>query len=51
MVLPAMCPGLEGNVMPRGDIEAKIASFLSWHYEFDLGGHRTPIAASQPPEV
>jgi SAM-dependent methyltransferase len=29
--------------MPRDDIEAKIASFPSWHYEFDLAGHRTPI--------
>jgi SAM-dependent methyltransferase len=26
------------------DIEAKIASFPHWHYEFDLGGHRTPIS-------
>jgi tRNA (mo5U34)-methyltransferase len=31
-------------VVPRDDIEAKIASFPSWHYEFDLAGHRTPIS-------
>jgi SAM-dependent methyltransferase len=48
MVLPALCPGLEGNVMPRDDIEAKIASFPSWHYEFDLAGHRTPISFGPP---
>lgn len=25
------------------DIEQRIAAFPNWHYEFDLGGHRTPI--------
>jgi SAM-dependent methyltransferase len=25
-------------------IEAKIASFPAWHYEFEVDGHRTPIA-------
>jgi tRNA (mo5U34)-methyltransferase len=25
------------------EIEAKIASFPYWHYEFDLAGHRTPV--------
>jgi tRNA (mo5U34)-methyltransferase len=37
----------EGNVI-RDDIEAKIASFESWHYEFDLAGHRTPIVGGGP---
>jgi SAM-dependent methyltransferase len=30
-------------VVLRDDIEARIASFPYWHYEFDLAGHRTPI--------
>ncbi|MEK6272877.1 MAG: methyltransferase domain-containing protein [Actinomycetota bacterium] len=29
--------------MRPDEIEAKIASFPYWHYEFDLAGHRTPI--------
>jgi SAM-dependent methyltransferase len=34
--------------MPTGDIEARIASFPTWHYEFDLAGHLTPIAGGGP---
>jgi tRNA (mo5U34)-methyltransferase len=34
--------------MPSDEIEAKIASFPSWHYEFDLKGHRTPIGGMGP---
>jgi tRNA (mo5U34)-methyltransferase len=30
-------------VAPPDDIEARIASFPYWHYEFDLAGHRTPV--------
>jgi SAM-dependent methyltransferase len=26
------------------ELEARIASFPRWHYEFDLRGHRTPLA-------
>ena len=29
--------------MQAADIDAKIASFPRWHYEFELNGHRTPI--------
>ena len=34
--------------MPIGDIEARIASFATWHYQFDLAGHLTPIAGGGP---
>jgi tRNA (mo5U34)-methyltransferase len=29
--------------MDESEITRKIASFPRWHYEFDLGGHKTPI--------
>jgi tRNA (mo5U34)-methyltransferase len=30
--------------VPRKEIERRVAQFPSWHYEFDLGGVRTPLA-------
>ena len=34
--------------MATEDIATRIASFEQWHYEFDLDGHRTPLAGLGP---
>ncbi len=35
---------MSDRLMTREEIRSKIAGFDRWHYEFDLGGEKTPIA-------
>src|SRR5213593_2874723 len=39
-------PAADNNAMPEAqlvDLAAEVARFERWHYQFDLGGVRTPI--------